>query len=166
MRLGLLVCLLWLSACAVSEPATLELPPLALSTPAEVPVAGSCDDTQVLESWLQTVSFQYAEFRSLLDGLTSYSDEARDALYTDVRQMGDLRDVVVTTPAPDCTIAALNLLLPTMNDTLIALESYVNGGEVDLGEVLAEAEREFAPFEAEQAALSSRLEQQYQTPQA
>ena len=156
----LVVGVLLISACEVTDRPALELSPLVVSPVPDVVAGGSCDDSDVLEGWLQAISFQYRDFLTLMrEGVVKSPDD----LYTDVEQMLRLQNSIATTPVPDCASDARALLLDGMTMPLTQFVTYVNETEaVDLSTVVAEAEADFQRYNDERDALLEILDAQLQ----
>jgi len=151
-----------ISACEVTDRPALDLPPLMLSPVPDGVVSGTCDEADVLESWLQAISFQYRDFLTLMrDGV----DKPPDALYADVEQMLRLRDSIATTPVPECAGEARTLLLDAMAVPLAQFVIYANETEeVNLNTVVAEADADFQLYNDARDGLLEILDGQLQQP--
>lgn len=150
-----------LTACAVSDKPAIERPPLTLEAPPPAVFNGLCDDTTVLEGWLQPVTLQWREFGALMDGAAGKSS---DDLYFDVVRMVNLRNVMGAVGVPDCAQMLYPVLLETLESVLVPFHAYVNGESVDIDAVLNEVRPQFAEVDAQVNALLQRLEAQYRAP--
>lgn len=155
---GILFVSLLLTGCAVNEEPSIDLPPLTLPAPLESTFSGSCADTRLLESWLQTAYFQYEDF---LDLINAASGQSPDDLYADVERMADLRDAVNAQSVPDCAVAAHMHLLEAMDGLIPDLARYVNGEDVDVAAQVTEIQPALTAFLEQHEVLSDRLELQY-----
>lgn len=146
------------AGCAVNEEPAIDLPPLTLPPPLEATFSGTCDNAQLLETWLQTASFQYDEFIELLNTASMKSPQD---LYADVERIAVLRATISLQAAPDCAAAAHVRLLGAIDAILPTLLSYVNGEEIDISVAAAQIQPTLAQFEAERLTLLDRLELAY-----
>lgn len=150
-----------LTACAVSDKPAIERPPLTLEAPPPSVFTGVCDDTAMLEGWLQPVSFQWREFSALMDGA---SGKSADDLYFDVVRMVDLRNVMGAISVPDCAQALYPALMDALESVLVPFHAYANGESAEIDAVLNEVRPQFAEVDAQINALLQRLEDQYRAP--
>ncbi len=147
-----------LAGCAVNDEPSIDLPPLTLPPPLDSTFSGSCTDARLLETWLQTTSFQYDEFLELTN---SAPNKTPDDLYADVERISALRSTVSLQAAPDCAAAAHIRLLGAMDALIPELQRYVNGEAVDLTAAVEGIQPALTTFDEELIVLLDRLELEF-----
>ena len=151
--------LMLLVSCSSSDEPVLNLPPLTLPAPPTPVFSGECNDTQTLESWLQTTQFQQRDFMTLMEEVQNQTEEA---LYLSVEQLALLHIRVSEEPAPDCATELHQSILSIMNGVVVDLQSHVNVGSGNLIEIVENARVAFNGLLPQQTELLNRLEAQYQ----
>ncbi|MGQ9887405.1 MAG: hypothetical protein ACUVSX_02835 [Aggregatilineales bacterium] len=155
-----LVLLKLMTSCALGDIGRPTLPPpITLAPPPTAIFEGACDQTPVLDAWLQaTATFLVPEFMTTL---TAAAGKSRAEVYADVLRLARLRDAASDRPTPDCATELQLILMDAMNTAVNRFQAYANGEAVSISEAAAEAIARLEQVTALQNELISRLEEQY-----
>ncbi len=132
--------------------------PLTLTPPGELRQDGTCDDTILLEDWLQSAEFYQLAYIELLQ---TAPGQSRQDLYIEVNRLNEELVNYAALPAPDCVVDVQRQLLEVMQATLVNLQAYVNGEQNDLQSIINQAQVSFSSVRPAFDALIFRMEQQY-----
>jgi hypothetical protein len=135
-------------------PSLLVLTPLPTST-----VQGDCDEVATLENWIQTLVFNQVEFDNFL---ATASGKSRAALYTLVKDLNTVALTVADTPILSCGEEAYSLTIAAMQQTLTAMQAYVNAERQDLEVIILGSQRNFELAQESQNRLIAQLDAMYQ----
>jgi len=122
-------------------------------------VQGDCEDPAILENWIQTLVFNQAEFDNFLNNATGKS---RTELYRMTQDLNDAALTVATIPILSCGEEAYNLTIVAMEQTLSAMENYINAERQDLEVILLSSKRNFETATQAQLLIIEQLEALYQ----
>lgn len=123
-------------------------------------VQGDCEDPAVLENWIQTLVFNQSEFDNFLNNATGKS---RTELYRMVQDLNNAALTIASVPILSCGEEAYNLTIVAMEQTLNAMQAYVNAERQDLEVIILSSKRNFETATQAQSAVISQLDALYQS---
>lgn len=132
--------------------------PLVLTPPGDLTQDGICEDTVLLEDWLQSTEFYQMSY---IDLLQNAPGQSRTELYPQVANLNDELVNYAAMPAPDCAAEVQAAILTVMQTTLTNLQAYVNGDREDLGLIIEQAQTQFSASRPGFDLLILQMEQQY-----
>lgn len=145
-------------ACAVADVPATAPPPVTIHPVPTWELGGRCEETRVLEEWLQRVTFIKKDF---MDQLTNAASVNRGELGPMVAEMLKKRDSAARLIVPDCANEPHMLFVDAMNKSLDRFQLYVNEN-VGMGNIVGDTERNFEVVDVYLLELTDRLELQYQ----
>jgi hypothetical protein len=149
-----------ISGCALGEVSNATpLPPITLAPPPALRLAGTCDDTKILETWLQVTSELRTNFQTLMN-IAAAKDKV--AMYEDVINLAALRDAAFAAETPDCAAETGIKLSDTMSQAVLAFQLFANGDATDLGNTVTETNTQLDTIAAAQTELITRMDAQFQ----
>jgi hypothetical protein len=148
------------AGCALGEVSNVTpLPPITLAPPPALKLVGTCDDTKMLETWLQATSELRINFQTLMNTAAA---KDKVAMYEDVINLAALRDSTFAVETPDCAAETGIKLSDSMSQAVTAFQSFTNGDTPDLGNTITEVNAQIDAIAAAQIELISLMEAQFQ----
>jgi len=148
-----------LAACAVGDVPATPPPPLTIEPPPTPVSEGTCEESSILETWLQKTTFAKNDFLNLMDAAAS---QGRADMVDEVMGMIDKRLAVSQTTVPDCATEPHLILLDAMNKAIEAFQKFVNGDAENLGNIVEDTKKRYETLDIYMVELSDRLDLQYQ----
>lgn len=155
----LLVCIG--AGCALGdlEPAAPQGPMIIIPTSPATVFEGSCENTQMLDQWLQpTVTHAFPEFQASLNRVISLENAV---LRQELVALTQLRQQFAQNPVPDCAIEAHNFFMEMINRLIDEIYVWVNGGDSDLHRTLVDLVGNTDQMQTHLDDLMDLLEAQY-----
>jgi hypothetical protein len=148
----LVFCVASLTACGGQTQPTRDLPtlaPLSTSVTAIAPNSTNCNRRE-LGRWLERASTTSSQFLSIVNA--SLVNQPQQMLNT-VNEILGLRSFLASFPYPECARGHAESIFNLMDITINGLETYAQGGSVDLAALVTGINNQYADLRQQERTL-------------